>query len=74
MQLALPVEKQLEISKSEDSAAGIKPGQIEYFLHDAKIPRIFTDSLCDMCKYTHLLLCKQLQRTAGDLSLHLLEP
>ena len=47
--------KQIELSREADSAAGIKPDQIEYVLHDAKQPKILTDSLADICVCIHLL-------------------
>ena len=49
------VEKQIELSREADSAAGIKPDRIEYVLHDAKHPKILTDSLVDICVSLHLL-------------------
>jgi len=49
------VEKQIEISKREDSLSGIQPGQIVYIAHDAKKPVVLTDTQCDVCVNVHLL-------------------
>ena len=48
------VEKQVEISKREDSSCGIQPNQIEYIVHDAKKPVVLTDTQCDACVSIHL--------------------
>ena len=49
------VEKQLEMSKEADVAAGIKPGQIEYVLHDARKPKV----VADLCINVHLFCFAQ---------------
>lgn len=49
------VEKQVDWSREADITAGIKPGQIEYVLHDAKQPKVFSDPLTDLCISVHLL-------------------
>lgn len=49
------VEKQLKLSSEADFTAGIKPGQIEYVLQDAKQPKVFANPLADLCISVHLL-------------------
>ena len=48
------MEKQLELSRKIDLEAGIKPGQIEYVIHDAKQPKLLAASLTDHCVCSHL--------------------
>ena len=48
------VPGQLDISKEKDAAAGIPPGVVEYYQHDAKIPKQLSSELADVCFGIHL--------------------
>ncbi len=52
-------EEQISYSKTKDKQLGIEPGQIEYFAHDCKIPRKFTDQPADICICIHLFCFAQ---------------
>ncbi len=53
------IQKQLEMSKEADFAAGIKPGQIEYVVHDARQPAVIVDPQADLCISVHLFCYAQ---------------
>lgn len=46
---------QLEISKKQDREIGVPEGFAKYYVHDAKVPRVLSDTLADVCSCLHLL-------------------
>ena len=48
------VDYQLQLSKERDKKAGIPEGFVEYYQHDAKIPKQICGELADVCLSSHL--------------------
>ena len=48
------VPLQLEISREKDREAGIPEGVVEYYAHDARIPKQLSTVLADACSAIHL--------------------
>lgn len=49
------IKEQIDYSKSEDKKQGIAADQIEYHVHDCKIPQRLASELADICMCIHLL-------------------
>ena len=47
-------QESIEYSKKKDKELGIEEGQIEYFVHDAKIPQVLSEDLADIALCVHL--------------------
>ncbi len=48
------VSRQLEVAMEKDKKLGIPDGFVEYYQHDAKIPKQLCSDLADMCLSAHL--------------------
>lgn len=48
------VSRQLEMSRERDKKIGIPEGLVEYYQHDAKVPKQLSNDLADVCSAIHL--------------------
>ena len=48
------VPYQIEVAKTKDREAGIPEGFVEYYVHDARVPKKFSSTLADVCYSVHL--------------------